>query len=102
MRIVKEPFLKAAAVAYPRAKDGIDRWIEMVRLAAWKNPVEMKQAAPEADPVKVRSGRTVYVFNVRRNEFRLIAAIHFNRQVAFTLRFFTHADYDSKNWKDEL
>ena len=74
----------------------------MVRGAAWKNSVAMKQAAPEVDPVKVQSGRTVDVFNIRRNEFRLIAAVHFNRQIVFTLRFLSHADYGKNRWQDEL
>ena len=102
MRIIKESFLKAAAKEYPRAAEGLADWIELVRGAHWKNPVEMKQAAPEVDPVKARSGRTVYIFNIRRNEFRLIAAVHFNRQLAFTLRFLTHAEYDLHRWKNEL
>jgi len=102
MRIIKEAFLNAAAKAHPRAAEGLDRWAKMIRAAPWQNPVEMKQAAPEVDPVKVKSGRTVYVFNVRRNEFRLIAAVHFNRQIAFTLRFFTHAEYEKTDWKNEL
>lgn len=74
----------------------------MVRGAAWKNSVARKQAAPEVDPVKVQSGRTVDVFNIRRNEFRLIAAVHFNRQIASTLRLLTHAEYDLAHWKTEL
>jgi mRNA interferase HigB len=102
VRIVKESFLKAAAVKHPRARDGIEKWIAMVRAAAWRNPVEMKRAAPEVDPVKVKSGRTVYIFNVRKDDFRLIAAMHFNRQIAFTLRFLTHADYDQTDWKSLL
>ena len=102
MRIIKESFLKAAAIEYPRAKDGLEAWIAMVREAAWKNPVEMKQASPDVDPVKVKSGHTAYVFNIRRNEFRLVAAIHFDRQRAFTLGFFTHAEYEKNRWKDEL
>ena len=45
----------------------------------WRNPVEMKRDFPSVDPAMVKSGHTVYVFNIRRNEFRLIAAVHFNR-----------------------
>lgn len=73
----------------------------MIRGARWQNPVEMKQTVSDVDPVKVKSGHTVYVFNIRRNEYRLIAAFHFNRQRAFTLRFLTHAEYDLAHWKNE-
>ena len=54
------------------------------------------------DPVKVKSGHTVYVCNIRGNEFRLIIAVHFDRQRVFTSRFLTHPEYDRKQWKDEL
>jgi hypothetical protein len=29
-------------------------------------------------------------------------AMHFNSQMAFTLRFLPHAEYDRDDWKDEL
>jgi hypothetical protein len=32
----------------------------------------------------------------------LIVAIHFDRQMVYTLRFFTHAEYSKGRWKDEL
>lgn len=102
MRIIKESFLKTAAKQHPRAAEGLERWMAMVRGAHWKNPVAMQQAAPDVDPVKVRSGHTVFVFNIRRNEFRLVAAVHFDAQRVFTLRFFTHAHYEKTHWKEEL
>ena len=102
MRIIKGSFLKAAAKEHPRAEEKLNEWIARVSAAAWRNPVEMKRDFPHVDPVIVKSGHTVYVFNTRGNEFRLIAAIHFNRQVVFTLRFFTHAEYDRQNWRNEL
>jgi len=46
--------------------------------------------------------QAVFVFNIARNRFRLIATIHFNQQRTFTLRFLTHAEYGNENWKREL
>jgi mRNA interferase HigB len=57
---------------------------------------------PGADPVEVASGRQVIVFNVCGNTYRLIVALHFDRQWAYTLRFLTHAEYSKNRWKDEL
>lgn len=37
----------------------------MTRAANWHTPADMKQAAPEVDPVRVKSGRTVYILNIR-------------------------------------
>jgi mRNA-degrading endonuclease HigB of HigAB toxin-antitoxin module len=42
------------------------------------------------------------VFNVCGNSYRMIVAMHFNRQTAFTLRFLTHTEYSTEQWKNEL
>jgi len=60
-----------------------------------------RRSFPHADQVTVQSGRTVTVFNIT-NDFRLISAIHYNRQEVFTLRFLTHAEYDKNSWKSAL
>jgi mRNA-degrading endonuclease HigB of HigAB toxin-antitoxin module len=67
-----------------------------------ENPVEMKRSFPGVDPVKVKSGKTVHVCNIRRDEFRLVIAVHFDRARIYTLRFLTHAEYDRDQWKQEL
>jgi mRNA interferase HigB len=40
-----------------------------------------------------------YVFNIAGNKYRLIAAIHFNRQMLFIRFILTHAEYDRGGWK---
>ena len=42
------------------------------------------------------------VFNARGNHYRLVAALHYNRQLCFALRFLTHAKYSKDRWKDKL
>jgi len=102
MKIITRKFILAAARANPRAAEALGDWLALAAKAQWKNPVEMKNAWPAVDSAKVKSGRTVYICNIRRNEFRLIVSVHFNRQRIYTLRFMTHAGYDRRNWKDEL
>jgi mRNA interferase HigB len=63
---------------------------------------EVRRVYPHADPVAVASNRTVVVFNIRGNRYRLITAIHYNRQVIYTLRFLTHAEYSKDRWKEDL
>lgn len=92
----------AAGREYPAAARHLDVWRKMVKKAAWRNLVEVRQTCPDTDAVKVRSGRTVLVFNIRRNDFRLIAAVHFNRQIVYTLRFMTHAEYSKDRWRETL
>jgi mRNA interferase HigB len=102
VRIIKEAFLVAAGREHPRAARQLDAWRKFVRMAAWRNLVDVRRTYPDTDAVKVCSGRQVLVFNIRRNDYRLIVAAHFNRQIVYTLRFLTHAQYSKDRWKDTL
>ena len=102
MRIIKEKFLRDAAEQYPKAAKYLSGWTATVRGAAWQNMAEVRASYGSADTVHVRSGRPVIVFDVCGNTYRLIVAMHFNSQMAYMLRFLTHAEYDRDRWKDEL
>ena len=60
------------------------------------------QNLPLADPVKVESGRSVTVFNACGNDYRLMVAIHYDKQRIYTLQFLTHAASDKNRWKKDL
>ncbi|MGB8370062.1 MAG: type II toxin-antitoxin system HigB family toxin [Limisphaerales bacterium] len=102
MRIIKEVFLMEMGRKHPKAASHLETWRKTVKAAAWRNLVDVRRTYPGTDSVKVRSGRQVLVFNVRRNDYRLIIAAHFNRQIIYTLRFLTHAEYSKDRWKDTL
>lgn len=102
MRIIKEPFLMDAARNYPKAAAYLDTWRKVVKASIWRGLADMRRTYPSADAVRVRSGRQVLVFNVCGNAYRLLVAAHFNRQIVYTLRFLTHADYSKDTWKTEL
>jgi len=102
VRIISETFLVAAGRRHPPAARALDAWRKFVRKAAWRHLVDVRQTYPDTDVATVRSGRQVLIFNIRRNEYRLIAAVHFNLQIVYTLRFMTHAEYSKDRWKDIL
>jgi mRNA interferase HigB len=102
VRIIKEKFLRDVAEQYPKAAKYLAAWTATVRAAAWRNMADVRGCYRSADVVHARSGKPVIVFNVCGNTYRLIVALHFNRQMAYTLRFLTHAEYDLDDWKDEL
>ena len=102
MRIIKESFLRQMAKRHPSAAANLERWIKITRAATWGNLVQLRATFPHADSVTVESGRTIMVFNICKNDYRLIAAVHFKTQLVYTLRFFTHAEYDKNKWKEEL
>jgi mRNA interferase HigB len=80
----------------------LDAWRTIVKKATWKHLAEVWQNYPDMDAVRARSGRQVLVFNIRRNDYRLVAAAHFNRQIIYVMRFMTHAEYSKNRWKDSL
>ena len=47
---------------------------------SWTCIEDVRNVYPSADAVKVKSGRTLYVFNIRGNRYRFICAMHFNRK----------------------
>jgi len=101
-RIITERRLRDDAKKYPQARPSLEHWKKLVLGHAWQNPAEMKAAFPDVDPVAVASGNTVYVFNIQRNEHRLVAAVHFNTGLVYVLRIMTHRVYSKGRWKDEL
>lgn len=91
-----------AAREQPKAAGYLEAWRKVVRAAAWRSLAEVRRAYPSADAVKVRSGRQVLVFNACGNDYRLVVAVHFNRQIVYTLRWMTHAEYSKDRWKETL
>lgn len=77
-------------------------WYDAACAAAWRNSSEVRNVFPHADAVRVGSGRTVTIFNIGGNKYRLITSIHYNRQKVYILRVFTHRQYDREDWKEQL
>ena len=101
MRIITRRFLEEAKRTHPKARAPLDHWHRITRLAHWQNLVQTRQTFSHADQVTVKSKRTATVFNIT-NDFRLITAIHYNRQEVYTMKFMTHAEYDKNAWMNSL
>jgi mRNA interferase HigB len=102
MRIIKPASVNQWASRYADAALALEKWMTLVEDAEWNNLVELRAVIPSADQVKVESGKSVIVFNIGGNKYRLIAAVHFNRQIVYAMRFMTHAEYDKDNRKKVL
>ncbi|MGB7157370.1 MAG: type II toxin-antitoxin system HigB family toxin [Tepidisphaeraceae bacterium] len=77
-------------------------WLAASLKAEWLNLQDVRKTFPHADGVKVKSGRTVTVFNVRGNKHRLIVTIDYPTGVVNVLTVLTHAEYDKEKWKETL
>ena len=102
MRLIKPSTLRQWVEKYPDATEALAVWQRLIEGNQFPHFASLRRVFPHADQVAVKSRRTVTVFNVRGNHYRLIAALHYNRRMCFTLRFLTHADYDKEHWKTEL
>ena len=77
-------------------------WHRTARKAVWKSLEDVRRVYPHADAVKVASARTVVVFNIGGNKYRLIVDVLYEVQVAYVCKVLTHAEYDKDRWKKEL
>jgi mRNA interferase HigB len=72
------------------ARSQYQAWLDIVGRAQWRNPEDVKASYPKASILK---GSRV-VFNIKGNDYRLIARIQYQAGV-LAIRFFgTHAKYD--------
>jgi mRNA interferase HigB len=75
--------IKAARAQY-------DAWRAIATSAPWRTPEDLKRSHPKARILK--GGRVV--FNIKGNDYRLVAALSYAAGV-LAIRFFgTHAEYD--------
>lgn len=102
MRIITSTRLRTYWTTYRHAKSSLEHWLALTRAAEWFHFPDVRRTFPSADLVTVSSGRTVVIFNIGGNKYRLITAIHYNTRKVFVLRFLTHVEYDSQGWKEDL
>lgn len=80
----------------------LEHWLKATMAAEWANFAELRSMFPSADNVKVASRRSVVIFNAARTGYRLIAAVHYDRQLVYALAFLKHSDYEKGSWKQTL
>jgi mRNA interferase HigB len=105
VRIVTAGRVKQWIKEHPAIAAQLLRWLAvMENLAECHSFNDLRRVFNSVDRVITKKGNAVCVFNLghRKSAYRLIAAIHFNTQIVFALRFLTHAEYDKNEWKAEL
>jgi mRNA interferase HigB len=94
MRIIDRKMLESFYQTYPDSEKPLLVWYKLMKQNTYSNLVELKQVIPSVDQV----GRAT-VFNIKGNDYRLIAAIHYNTKIVYTLEVMTHEEYDKETWK---
>jgi mRNA interferase HigB len=78
----------------PKARVPLEEWYRVVRVAEWETFADVRETFNTADKV----GKFV-VFDIGGNKYRLITAIHFDRQKVYVRHVLTHSEYDKGKWK---
>ena len=77
-------------------------WHKIASKASWQNINDVRQSLPKADPVEVKSGAIMTVFNIKGNHYRLITSIYYPGQQVYIKMVMTHDEYSKDQWKEQL
>ena len=80
-----------------QAASGLEEWYQIVKVADWASFMELRADLPATDLI----GDDRFVFNIRGNHYRLLAAVVFKTRTILIRGIFTHAQY-SKLSKSQL
>jgi mRNA interferase HigB len=96
MRIIARRTLREFVAARARHKDqpalkaALDAWFDEIRKANWKSAADVKRLYATASIVTAER----VVFNIRGNNYRLVAAVDFEKGIVWIKWIGTHKDYD--------
>ena len=68
----------------------LDAWFHEVARANWTSPADVKRTYANASIV----GAERVVFNIKGNDYRLVAALDYQRQTVFVKWLGSHQEYD--------
>ncbi len=102
MRIGSRDRVTAAARRHAHAAGPLLAWLTATEAADWRKLKDVRDIFPYTDAVKVGSGRTVTIFNIGGNKYRLLTAISYPIGTVNVLALLTHAEYDKEKWKKTL
>jgi len=95
MRIITLKTIKDFYAKHPTAKTPLLSWYYLTKRSQWSNLNAIKQDFNSVDYV----GNDRFVFNIKGNNYRLIAIIIFASKKVYIRFIGTHAEYDKINAK---
>jgi mRNA interferase HigB len=76
--------------AHKSVKSALDAWFHEAKRAEWRSPADVKKSYATASIIDEER----VVFNIKGNDYRLVAAIDYGRQTVFIKWIGSHSDYD--------
>ena len=90
MRIVTFKRIQEFALKHADAAIPLNIWYHTTSAKSWNNFAAIKRTFNNVDYL----GCNRYVFNIKGNDYRLVAIISFNAQKVYIRFIGTHAEYD--------
>lgn len=90
MRIFSFSTIQSFWSVHPDAKEPLTYWFEVAEGATWNNSMEVKTTFRSAD---ILSADRV-VFDIKGNDYRLIASINYTYKALYIKWIGTHKEYD--------
>jgi len=90
MRIVALSTLRAFCGKHPDSETPLRAWYALASRANWKTPADIKAAYRNASFVAERR----VVFNIKGNDYRLVVAVRYDRELMYVRFVGAHQQYD--------
>ena len=90
MEIINKELIERFMLKHADSSIAIIRWREQIEQTKVINHSELKSIFPNADYI----GNSRYVFNIKGNDYRLVAVILFSASLVTVCFIGTHAEYD--------
>jgi mRNA interferase HigB len=94
MHVISRKKLKEACGRHAGLEGPLDAWFRITKKAVWKTLAEVRKTFSTADAV----GKWT-VFNIKGNQYRLIAEINYLYGRLYIRHILTHSEYDRGGWK---
>ncbi len=97
MRIISKKKLRDYYLHHTDAEIPLTEWYYKIGAIKAHNIYELRQHFNSVDPVH---GYTI--FNIAGNHHRLVTAIHYNTQICYVRRIWTHTEYSKRSNQKNL
>lgn len=90
MVIISKTILHSFGRKHPDSIGPLNDWAEKTEAADWSQSADIKNTFRSSDHV----GNHRYVFDIKGNDYRLVAMIHFSTRTLYIRFLGTHGEYD--------
>ena len=100
MIVIDEEKIKKYGKNNAQVKEALLIWFAKVQACAWSSYAQMVGDIPSTDLVK--GTKSLYVFNIKGNHYRLVAQVSFLLKTVDIRRILTHTEYTKLNNENKL